>query len=323
MATTPPYLLLYRLNLSEIPLSTTMAVAMNQDATDHQTSPTISSGDDVWTLVITPHRPLLEIPLRELWEYRDLLWMLVQREIVTAYKQTILGPIWYLLQPLMTMLVFIVVFGNIAQIPTDGLPPALFYLAGIVMWNYFAEAFSRTSTTFTMNADLFGKVYFPRLVVPLALVVSGLLKFLVQLSLFLIIFTYFLLSTDRLHPNLWILTIPFLVLMMAALGLGFGVIFSSMTTKYRDLTFVIQFGVQLLMYATPIIYPMSLLSPRLKQILWWNPIAHLIETFRFAFLGEGEVSLLGLSYSAGFAIIVLITGMMIFNHTERSFMDTV
>lgn len=276
-----------------------------------------------WTLEITPHRGLLHLPVQELWEYRDLLWMLVKREIITTYKQTILGPIWYFLQPLLTMLVYVIVFGNIARIPTDGLPPPLFYLAGIVLWNYFAESFTRTSTTFITNAELFGKVYFPRLLVPISLVISGLIKFLIQLLLFLAVYLWFFVKTDLLHPNLWLLSVPCLVVLMAGLGLGFGVAFSSLTTKYRDLTFVIQFGVELLKYATPIIYPMSLLSPRFRQVLWWNPLAHLVETFRFAFLGAGEVSLAGLAYSTGFTLIALVGGIVLFNLIERTFMDTV
>jgi lipopolysaccharide transport system permease protein len=279
--------------------------------------------EESWDLIVEPRRSLLDVRLKEIWDYRDLLYMFVKRDIVTVYKQTILGPIWFFIQPIMTMLVYVVVFGNIANISTDGIPKPLFYLAGIIIWNYFSESFNKTSTTFSTNAGIFGKVYFPRLIVPLSLVVSGFLKFLIQFGLFLVVLFYFLLTRDDIHPNLWILGTPYLLLLMAALGLGLGIIFSSLTTKYRDLTFLIQFGIQLAMYATPIIYPMSELSDRIRSVLWWNPIAHLVEVFKFAFLGAGEVSLSGLMYSSVFAITVLALGVIVFNRTEQSFMDTV
>ncbi|WP_437228391.1 ABC transporter permease [Planctomicrobium sp. SH661] len=283
-----------------------------------------ASGDDSdWTLVITPRRSLFHVPVQELWEYRDLLWVLVNREIVSAYKQTILGPIWYVLQPLMTMLVFVVVFGNIAKIPTEGVPPALFYLSGIVIWNYFAESFTRTSNTFVQNVEIFGKVYFPRLIVPISLVVSGLIKFLIQFGIFLVILAYFAVTTRVTSFNLWLLSIPWLVLLMAGLALGFGILISAVTTKYRDLTFVVQFGVQLLMYATPIIYPMSMLGPRMRSVLWWNPIAHVVETFKYGFFGVGDVTWAGLAYACGFTVGLLLLGILIFNRTEQDFMDTV
>lgn len=281
------------------------------------------NSDEDWTLEITPRRGLLQVPLHEIWQYRDLLVMFVKRDIVTVYKQTILGPLWFVIQPIMTMLVFVLVFGNIANISTDGIPQPLFYLAGIIMWNYFAETFTRTSTTFRTNAPIFGKVYFPRVIVPLALVISGMFKFLIQLILFLGVFAYYFITTDLLHPNLWLLVTPVMILMMAGIGLGFGLIFSSLTNKYRDLMFVLQFGVQLLMYATPIIYPMSLLSDRIRAVIWWNPMSHILEVFKFAFLGEGQISLLGLSYAVVFTITCLIAGIIIFNRTEQSFMDTV
>lgn len=276
-----------------------------------------------WTLVITPRRSLLSLPIRDLWEFRDLLGMLVQRDIVTIYKQTILGPIWYVFQPLMTMLMFVLIFGNIANIPTDGVPQPLFYLAGIVLWNYFAETFSRTSGTFLLNAELFGKVYFPRLLVPLSFVISGLIKFAIQLGLLLVLYAWFLFTSPLIHPNAWLLLIPVLMLLMAGLGLGFGILFSSLTTKYRDLNFVIQFGVQLLMYATPIIYPMSLLSPRMRSLMWWNPLAHLVEIFRYGLLGAGAPSWSGLGYASLFTVLLVLVSVLIFNRTEQNFMDTV
>jgi len=283
----------------------------------------VSGSDDPWTLVITPRRSLWHFPIQELWEFRDLLLMLVQRDIVSVYKQTILGPLWYLLQPLLTMLMFVLIFGNIARISTDGLPQPLFYLAGIVIWNYFAETFSRTSVTFMFNAELFGKVYFPRILVPLSFVISGLIKFAIQLGLFLVVYAWFLLAAHRIHPTWWLLISPMLVLIMAGLGLGLGIFFSSLTTKYRDLNFVIQFGVQLLMYATPVIYPMSLLSPRIRNVLWWNPIAHVVEAFRFGLFGVGEISIAGLIYSTICTLMVVFVGVLVFNRTEQDFMDSV
>lgn len=281
------------------------------------------SGDDQWDLVIEPRKHLLDVNLREIWEYRDLLWMFVRRDIVTIYKQTVLGPVWFVVQPIMTTLVYLLVFGQIAKIGTDGLPGVLFYLSGIVMWNYFAESFNKTSTTFRANASLFGKVYFPRLIVPLSLVVSGLIKFCIQCGLFLAVWAFYLFKIDTLEPNAWILSTFLLLPLMAGMGLGFGIIFSSMTTKYRDLTFLIQFGVQLAMYGTPVIYPMSILSERAQRIMWWNPIAHVIETFKYGFMGRGEASTTGLVYTTVFTLVVLTMGILIFNRTEQSFMDTV
>jgi len=290
--------------------------------TDLETIGSLQS-DDQWDLVIQPKRHLLDINLKELWDYRDLLYMFVKRDIVTVYKQTVLGPIWFFVQPIMTTLVYLLVFGRIAKISTDGMPGILFYLSGIVMWNYFAESFNKTSSTFTANASIFGKVYFPRLIVPLSLVTSGLIKFLIQFSLFLAAFAYYLITTDMVQPNAWLLVTPYLVLLMAGMGVGFGIIFSSLTTKYRDLSFLIQFGVQLGMYGTPIIYPMSILSEKARAILWWNPIAHLIETLKYGFLGAGQASLAGIGYATCFTLIVLAFGIIIFNRTEQTFMDTV
>lgn len=278
---------------------------------------------DDWDLIIQPKRHLLDVNLKELWDYRDLLYMFVKRDIVTVYKQTILGPIWFFVQPIMTTLVYVVVFGNIAKISTDEIPAPLFYLSGITLWNYFAESFNKTSTTFTANAAIFGKVYFPRLIVPLSVVISNMIKFLIQFGLFLTVWSYFLATSDVIHPNAWILSTVYCLLLMAGLGLGFGIIFSSLTTKYRDLTFLIQFGVQLAMYATPIIYPMSTLSEKYQKVLWWNPISHIVETFKYGFLGAGEASIPGLAYATIFTITTLAFGIIIFNRTEQTFMDTV
>lgn len=282
-----------------------------------------ASDDEHWDLIIRPKRHLLDLNLKEIWDYRDLLYMFVKRDIVTVYKQTILGPIWFFVQPIMTTLVYLLVFGRIAKISTDGIPGPLFYLSGIVIWNYFSESLTKTANTFVGNAAIFGKVYFPRLIVPLSLVTSGVIKFFIQFGLFLAVYLYYLTTTNLLQPNLWLLAAAWCVILMAGMGLGFGIIFSSLTTKYRDLTFLLSFGVQLLMYATPVIYPMSVLSPRMREILWWNPIAHVIECFKYGFLGSGEATLTGLAYTTVFTVCTLFLGVIIFNRTEQTFMDTV
>lgn len=299
--------------MSSPPVSSTPALSADAAGCD----------DSEWDLIISPQHGLMNANFRELWEYRDLLFMFVMSDVITVYKQTILGPIWFLAQPLMTMLVFVVVFGNIAGISTDGVPKPLFYLSGIVIWNFFAESFNRTALSFTAYSHIFGKVYFPRLIVPLALVLSSLLKFCLQFLLFLSFYAYFYLTGAQLHPNIWLLLAPLTVLMMGCLGLGFGIIFSSLTTKYRDLVFLLQFGLQLAMYVTPIIYPMSLLEGHVRNVLWWNPAAHFVETFRFAFTGEGLFSLSGLAYACLFSIGMLVTGVLIFSRAERTFIDTI
>lgn len=281
----------------------------------------VSQPEEGWT-EIRPKRHLLDVNIRELVDYVDLLMMLVKRDVVTLYKQTILGPLWYFIQPIATTVVYLIVFSRIAHISTDGVPAVLFYLSGVIMWNYFTDCFNKTSLTFVANASIFGKVYFPRLIAPLSQVVSGLIKFLIQFALFLGIYIYYV-FTEGLAPNLWTLATPCLLVLMAALGTGIGLIFSSLTTKYRDLTFVIGFGVQLGMYATPIIYPMSFLSERAQSFMWWNPVAHMIEAFRFAFLGAGLISISGLVYATLFSFTALALGVVVFNHTERNFMDSV
>lgn len=275
---------------------------------------------------IRPKRHVFDINLKEIWEYRDLLLMFVKRDVITVYKQTILGPIWFILQPILTTIIYIVVFGKIAKLSTDGVPMILFYLSGIVIWNYFAEAFNTTSKTFTENANIFGKVYFPRLIMPLSKVLSGLIKFGIQISFFLIVYAWYYLSIDTvIKPNATLLLIPVYVLITAGLGLGAGIIFTSLTTKYRDLTFLLVFGVQLLMYATPVIYPVSTMTP--GSDLWLaimaNPLTPIVEGFKYAFLGKGFFSWLALGYSAVFTIVLLIAGIIIFHHTERNFIDTV
>jgi lipopolysaccharide transport system permease protein len=276
-----------------------------------------------WDIVLTPKASLFSFPWGEVWRYRDLLRMFVKRDVVTLYKQTILGPLWFFIQPILTTVVYMVVFGGIAGISTDGLPRILFYSSGVVAWNYFSESFTTTSRTFIENANLFGKVYFPRIIVPVSKVVSGLLKFLVQFLFFVAVLAYHLAIGTGVNPNLNIVFFPFLVLLMAGMGLGFGVIFTSLTTKYRDLTFLLQFGVQLLMYATPVIYPVSTIPDKYRMYILMNPITHIVEGFRYAFLGTGSWSWGGLGYATGFTIILLTIGALIFNRVQRTFMDTI
>lgn len=278
-----------------------------------------------WTTEIKPKNKLLQVDLKEIWQYRDLWSLFVKRDIITQYKQTILGPMWYVIQPLMTTIMYMVVFGGIAQISTDGLPQPLFYLAGICMWQYFADCLNKTSSTFTTNAGIFGKVYFPRLIVPLSTVTSNLIRFSIQFILFAIVYLYYALFTPVcIHTNLYALLLPVLVLMLAGLSLGFGILFSSMTTKYRDLTLLLTFFVQLWMYATPVIYPLSIITnEKLRLVMSLNPLTSIIEAFKYGMLGVGEFSWIGLSYSFVFMLILLGLGIVVFNKVQRSFMDTV
>jgi lipopolysaccharide transport system permease protein len=276
-----------------------------------------------WDLVITPKRSFWDFRFRELWEYRDLVFMFVRRDFVAVYKQTILGPLWYLLQPLLTTLTYMVIFGNVAKLSTDGLPQILFYMSGVILWGYFSNCLTKTSTTFIDNANLFGKVYFPRMAVPVAIIISNFNTFLVQLIFFLCFYFYYFFTTDLIHPNMYLLLFPLLVVILAMLGLGTGIIISSLTTKYRDLRFLVTFGVQLLMFATPVIYPLSSVPEGFKQILLWNPMTAVIETFRFGFLGTGSFHWSYLLYSGLLALGTLLLGELIFNRIERNFMDTV
>lgn len=276
-----------------------------------------------WPIVITSERPLLELGLQELWRYRDLIYLLVRRDVVTLYKQTILGPIWFFIQPIMTTLVYLVVFDRIAGISTDGLPPAVFYLSGVVIWNYFAESFSKTCNTFAGNVGLFGKVYFPRLAVPIAVVIGGLLRFAIQFSLLAVLYAYYAAGGQVLGLNWYAAAIPFCVMLMGGLGLASGLLFSAVTTKYRDLVFVVGFGVQLLMYATPVIYPLSTVPEGMRAYLWWNPLAQVVELFRFGLLGAGSPSLEGIAYAAAVTLMMLLLGFLVFRRTEASFIDTV
>ncbi len=277
-----------------------------------------------WTEVIEPKRSLLDVNLKELWRYRDLIMLFVRRDFVSVYKQTVLGPLWLFIQPLFTTITFYFVFSKIAKIPTDNVDPILFYLSGITLWNYFSDCFSKTSNTFVANAGIFGKVYFPRLATPISIVISSLIKLGIQVLLFAGIALYRVyFHGAQISINETILFLPILIILMAIMGLGLGIIFSALTTKYRDLSFLLTFGIQLLMYATPIIYPLSYTSGKLNKILSYNPLTPIIENFRYAFFGIGQLDIQGLIYTSVFSITVLILGVIIFNRVEKNFMDTV
>jgi lipopolysaccharide transport system permease protein len=276
-----------------------------------------------YTTIIKPKNKLFDIDFKELWQYRDLFSMFVKRDIITQYKQTILGPAWFFIQPAITTIMYMIVFGGIAGIPTDGLPQPMFYLAGIVCWQYFADCLNKTSSTFTTNQAIFGKVYFPRLIVPLSTVASNLVRMGIQFLMFLAVYIYYILVGVAVAPNIYILLLPLLILMLAGLSLGFGIIISSMTTKYRDLTILFTFIVQLWMYATPIIYPLSSMSPKRQWIMALNPVTSIVETFKYGTMGVGTFSWGQLGYSFGFMVVLMIIGIVIFNKVQRSFMDTV
>lgn len=277
-----------------------------------------------WDLVIKPQNKWYQIDLASIWHYRDLLMLLVRRDFVSVYKQTILGPLWFFIQPIITSLTFTFIFSGIAKISTDGNPAILFYMAGITLWTYFSDCLTKTSNTFVANAGVFGKVYFPRLIVPLSVLVSNLIKFSIQFLIFLCVWVYFLINTNSLHVQwqlIWLL--PILVLMMAGLGLGFGVLISSLTTKYRDLTFLVGFGVQLLMYGSSVVLPISTMSERIKFIMLLNPLTSIIEAFKYVFLGSGSYEPMWLLYSFGVMIILISISVITFSKVEKSFMDTV
>ena len=281
------------------------------------------SDSENWTMIIRPRRSWLDLRLGELWRYRDLILLFVRRDFVAVYKQTILGPLWHLIQPLLTTIAFTVIFGNIARLPTDGLPQFLFYMSGTIIWSYFAACLTKTSGTFIANAGIFGKVYFPRLTVPMAILLSNLVAFAIQFGQFLVFIVYFGLAGAAIRPNGWMLLTPVLLVMMAGLGLGFGIIISSLTTRYRDLQHLVTFGVQLLMYATPVIYPLSAIPDKYRWLIMANPMTPIVESFRFAFLGAGTVDGMYLLYSFAFMVGVLVIGILIFTRVESTFMDTV
>lgn len=277
-----------------------------------------------WSMIIRPHEKLWKVDLGEIWAYRDLIELFVKRNIVVVYKQTILGPLWYLIQPILTVIMNMVVFGGIAHMSTDGVPQALFYLAGNVCWFYFSDCLNQTSNTFVANQAMFGKVYFPRMVVPISTVISNLLRFGVQLGLFIALYLYYLMSGSNVCPNWTILTVPVLVVMIAGLSLGFGILISSMTTKYRDFTVLFGFIVSLWMYATPIVYPLSMVTDeKLRTLIMLNPMTSIIEAFKYATLGQGYFSWGALGYSFVFMCVLLLWGTIVFNKVQRSFMDTV
>ncbi len=279
--------------------------------------------DDNWTLEIHSRTGWLDIDLTELWRYRDLILLFVRREFIAVYKQSLLGPIWFLLPPLFTAAVFAVIFGYVAKIPINGQPPVLFYLSGIIVWTYFSNCMTATSNTFIANTGIFGKVYFPRLVIPVSIVIANLFSFGIQFSLFLVFFFYYFIFDSCINPNIWICFIPLLLIQMAALGLGTGILISSLTTKYRDLTFAVGFGVQLWMYATPIVYPLSQIPKQWQWLYALNPMTAIVETFRYAFLGSGAIHMWQLGISLGVTVVILFLGIVLFSRVEKSFMDTV
>lgn len=276
-----------------------------------------------YTTEIKPKNKLFEVDFKEIWQYRDLFSMFVKRDIITQYKQTILGPAWFFIQPALTTIMYMVVFGGIAGISTDSLPQPMFYLAGIVVWQYFSDCLNKTSTTFTTNQNIFGKVYFPRIIVPLATVASNLVRMGIQFLLFVAVYIYYLTTGVPVMPNVYILLLPLLIIMLAGLSLGFGIIISSMTTKYRDLTILFTFIVQLWMYATPVIYPLSTMSADKQWIMALNPVTAIIEAFKYGTMGVGTFSWGMLGYSFGFMMVLLGIGIVVFNKVQRSFMDTV
>src|ERR1700743_1866231 len=281
--------------------------------------------DEDWDIEITAKNNLFDLKLKDTWHYRDLLLLLVRRDFVSFYKQTILGPIWFFVQPIITILIYNLVFANLAGIKTDGIPGPLFYLAGTIIWNYFADCLTKTSTVFRDNAGVMGKVYFPRLIMPISIVLSNLVRFAVQFILFISLMLMYSGKGSPLAPNLMILLFPLLILIIAALGLGFGMIISAVTTKYRDLAFVVSFGVPLLMYTTTVIYPLSTAIAKYPAYSWiikFSPVTAVIETLRYGFLGKGSFSWDLLGYSTGVPLVVLLVGIIIFNKVERTFVDT-
>ncbi|WP_242696225.1 ABC transporter permease [Longitalea luteola] len=276
-----------------------------------------------WDLEIKPHTNIFNLHLKDVWNYRDLLILLVRRDFISFYKQTIFGPLWFFIQPIFTTIIYTLIFSRLAGISTEDAPAPLFYLTGTVAWNYFAECLTKTSTVFRDNANIFGKVYFPRLIMPLSIVMSNLVKFGVQLLLFILVMVWYIIKGENVHPNEYLLLFPVIVLLLALQGLGFGLIVTALTTKYRDLAFLITFGIQLAMYATPVIYPLSAAPQQFKEIIALNPLSGLIEAFRYGFLGTGHFYPGYFYYSVCFSIIVVLAGLIIFNKTEKNFVDTV
>ncbi len=283
----------------------------------------MSEKSENWDLIIEPQTSLFDLNFKDVWRYRDLLWMFVKRDFVSFYKQTILGPLWFFIQPLFTTITYTFIFGGLANLSTDDLPQPLFYMAGITAWNYFSDCITKTSTVFKDNANIFGKVYFPRLILPLSIVASNLVRFAVQMLLMIIMMFFYYYKGASFHVTWAILLFPILVLLMALLGLGLGLIITALTTKYRDLSFLITFGVQLLMYTTTVIYPLSSAPEKYKSLISLNPMTGIIECFRFALFGQGFLTINSIVYSTIFTFLSLVIGVLVFNKTEKTFVDTV
>jgi lipopolysaccharide transport system permease protein len=287
----------------------------------------IESSSQRWDLEIKPHDSVFNLHLKDVWAYRDLLWLLVRRDFVSFYKQTVLGPLWFIIQPIFTTFIFTIIFGYLAKtVPKDGVPVPLFFLAGTISWNYFADSITKTSTVFKDNSNIFGKVYFPRLIMPLSIIFSNLVKFGVQFGLFLLVYLFYIVRgnpEDHIEPNWFILLFPVIVLLMALLGLGLGLMVTALTTKYRDLALVVAFGMQLFMYASPVIYPLSFALSKFHGVIALNPMSGLIETFRYSFTGSGHFYHRTFAYSVVCSIVVFLLGLVIFNKVEKNFVDTV
>ena len=282
--------------------------------------------DEKWLYTISSKRKLIDFNFKEIWRYRDLLVLFVKRDVLTVYKQTILGPLWYLIQPLFTALTFTLIFNKVANIETGVVPPFLFNLAGVSIWNYFKTCLTATSDTFKSNAGIFGKVYFPRIILPLSIIISNLVKFGIQLIIFIVFYIYYYSQGAQISLDYTLVYFPFLVFLMGLLGLGLGMIISSLVTKYRDLKFLVNFGVQLLMYISAVMYPLALMREKLPKVSWlveFNPVAYIVETARYMLLGEGTVNSFGIAYTVGVTFVIVFLGMIIFNRTEKTFIDTV
>lgn len=278
--------------------------------------------EEHWDKIILPQKTLFHIPIKELWEYRDLLFIFVHRNFVAAYKQSILGPFWHLIQPIMTTAVFMVVFNRIANISTDGVPPLLFYFCGIMLWQFFSTCLTTSSNAFIANVNIFSKVYFPRLIIPLSSIMSAFIELGIKFLLLFCIYGYYLYQGAIVVPNIYILAVPGIIIIMGILGLGSGILISSMTTKYRDLAYLVGFGVQLLMYASPVIYPASAISAQYQKYVFFNPMASLLEGYKFALTGAGSFSWMWLGYSTLIAIFLLLFSIIMFNRVENKFVDT-
>jgi lipopolysaccharide transport system permease protein len=279
--------------------------------------------NSIWSYEIKSQDSLWSINLKEIWKYRDLILMLVTRDFISFYKQTILGPIWFFIQPILTTFIYVILFGQIAKLPTDGIPPMPFYLAGITIWNYFSDCLTKNSNVFISNSNIFGKVYFPRLIMPLSIVISALMKFSVQFALFISVVVYYTFVKGNIHPNFWIVATPLLLVLMASFGMGLGMIFSSLTTKYKDLTFLLSFGIQLFMYVTPVVYSVESVPDKFKWLVEINPLTAIFKCFKYAYLGSGNFEPISLLFCALKILILLFIGVVIFNKVEKNFMDTV